>query len=126
MRRSVVALIIIVLGGVLAYLYVFHKPHRDILAEEASHLITADALIEMYENSMDSANAMYLDHVVELEGEVSDVDSASITLMPGVYCHFHGEPGLEKVNKGDIIKVKGRVVGYDDLFGEVKMDYCTL
>ena len=96
------------------------------MGEEASHQITSNELIEFYERSTDSANAVYLDHVVLIEGEVVEVDTASITIAPGVFCHFHSEADLSSVSAGDVVKIKGRIVGYDDLFGEVRMDNCSI
>lgn len=126
MRKLLIVLVFILLGAILVYLYIFHKPHRDIVGEKASLEISANTLIEHYEQSTDSANAVYLDQVVLLEGEVVEVDSASITMAPGVFCHLHSEADISSIKSGDVVKVKGRVVGFDDLFGEVRMDNCKL
>ena len=125
MKRSLIIFIALVLiGGVMAFFYVFHKPHRDVTTEEARHELEATAIIEEYERSVDSANALYLDNTILVGGEVVEVDSASIILAPGIYCHFHEGESTDGIKPGDRVDIKGRVVGYDDLFGELRMDFC--
>jgi hypothetical protein len=124
MKRLLIIIAILVIGAFLAYLYVFHKPHRDVTSEDAKHEIESAAIIEDYERSVDSANAIYLDHTILVIGEVTEVDSTSIILAPGIYCHFHKDESTAGIAPGDRVEVKGRVVGYDDLFGELRMDFC--
>lgn len=128
MKKLLILLGFTMVGAVLVYLYIFHKPHRDILGEEASHEISSNRLMKFYEQSPDSANAVYLDQVLLVEGEVVEIDNISfnMTMAPGIYCHFHSESDISTMQAGDLVKVKGRVVGFDDLFGEVRMDNCKL
>ena len=104
--------------------YLFNKPHRDVTQEDHRHEILATTLIADYHKSMDEANTKYLDHVILVGGEVTAIDSVSITLAPGVFCHMHEDESTEGVSLGDFVDLKGRVVGYDDLFDEIRMDFC--
>ncbi len=116
------AVIILIVVSVVVYL--FNKPHRDITQEDARHEIEAAEVVKLYQSSEQSANAKFLDHVILIGGEVSEVDSSSITLVSGVYCHMHEEESTAGIKPGDRVDIKGRVVGYDELFGEVRMDFC--
>lgn len=124
MKRLAIVVVVLIIVAFLAYRYVFHSPHRDITQEEVKHEIEAADLLSEYGNSVDQANAKYLDHVILVGGEVTAVDSTSITLAPGIYCHMHEEEIIDGIKIGDRADIKGRVVGYDDLFGELRMDFC--
>lgn len=126
MKKLIIILLIALVGGVVAYLYVFHKPHRDLMEEDARHEIPAEQLLTDFTADGPAANTKYLDHVITVGGVVSNIDSASITLEPGVFCHFHEQAETSAIKPGDWVDIKGRVVGYDELFGEVKLDYCSL
>jgi len=41
-----------------------------------------------------------------------------------VFCGLDSLTGSNQLNK--TITIKGRCIGYDELFGEVKLDQCTL
>jgi len=124
MKKIIWVLFAIVVVGAAAYVYVFHKPHRDIQGEKATHSISAQELRIAYAENLESANALYLDQVIEVEGSVVELDGKNLKLQHGIYCvmveGFEPSPNIE----GAEIAIKGRVVGYDELFGEVKMDNC--
>lgn len=127
MKKTVgILLLLAIVGGAAAYFYVFHKPHRDVAGESASLITPADALVNEFKLDLDAANAKYLDKVVEVKGLVSEEDSEHILLESGVYCVFlyGGEQPL--IGAGVPVSLKGRVVGFDELFEEVRMDFCEV
>ncbi len=122
------ALILLVICGlaIAGYLYVFHKPHRDIVGEEASLQLTAGSLVDQYSSDQQLANAEYLDEVLQVSGTVSEVGKDYIKLAEGVYANLSQAHSAEAVAEGDNISLKGRVVGFDELFKEVRLDNCIL
>lgn len=125
-KALIIIAVIVVLGGVGAYFYVFHKPHRNVAEEEASLTETATTLVESFNSDAESAKAKFLDKVVQVEGVVSEIDAENLVLESGVVCGMDDPSSLEGLQEGDMVTVKGRVVTYDDLFGEVRMDFCQL
>lgn len=121
-----IVLVLGVVGGIGAYFYVFHKPHRDLANEEAAITEQANILADKFREDAQSANASYLDQVVEVRGVASEVHPDHVLLEGGVYCTLSEDAQNSEVEAGGEITVKGRVVGYDDLFEEVKMDFCQV
>ena len=121
-----IVLILGLLGGIGAYFYVFHKPHRDLANEEAALTEQANILTDKFREDAKSANSVYLDQVVEVRGVASEVHPDHVLLEGGVYCTLSEDAQNPEVSQGSEITVKGRVVGYDDLFEEVKMDFCQV
>ncbi|MEQ9262762.1 MAG: hypothetical protein RLP14_06345 [Owenweeksia sp.] len=124
MKKALWILLILALMGGAYGAYLWFKPHRDIQGEAAKHEMTSIELNEAYALGQDGANAIYLDQVIMVSGTVEEADDTHIKLEGGIFCN--GDFSEAKVSSGEKAQVKGRVVGYDDLFGEVRMDNCTL
>jgi len=125
MKKGIlIILALVILGGVGAYFYVFHKPHRDPSTEKATYQLSAEALADPFINNQAAANEKYIDKVVEVSGVVLEVEGTRIILDNAVSCTAANEETFAQIAEGDEVKVKGRVIGFDDLFEEVKMDNC--
>lgn len=122
MKKWLIVILIVVIGGVAGYLYVFHKPHRDVQSEEASVALNAKELLDAYTANTSEANTLYLDKVASIKGIITEVDENHLILEPGVYCTMvEGFDGAN-LNNGDKVVVKGRIVSFDELFSEVRVD----
>jgi hypothetical protein len=126
-NKRILARVLILIGvsiavGVGVTLYLWNKPHRDIQAEEVSVAITAQALLDAYTADQEAANTKFLDQVVEVKGVINEVDENHITLDPGIYCTMEEGFNGAGFTAGQRIAIKGRVVSFDELFGEVRVD----
>jgi len=124
MRKLIWILLAIVIVGAAIYFYVFHKPHRDLAGEEAAASLSAEELHTAFTSNASEAQVSYLDKVVEVEGQFTELSDSIAVLYPGIACTMIKPENLPQT--GTEVSVKGRVVGYDDLFEEVKLDYCTV
>ncbi len=126
MKKIIWIVLALALVAGASYFYVFHKPHRNIHKEKAAFDLSAEALKTAYASNVETANALYLDQVVKVSGKVIKKDGSNLKLDQGIYCTmaegYEPSTGME----GMKVVVKGRVVGYDELFEEVKMDNCEL
>ena len=124
MRKVIfIILTIVILGAIGGYFYLY-QDHRNIEKEEASASITSKDLVSEFSNAQDSANLKYLNKVVEIQGKVTEVSDSTLVLDSLVFCSFD-----QKIDSGIIgknISVKGRCIGFDELFGEVKFDQCNV
>src|SRR5690606_13868480 len=107
--------------GTYFYLY---QGHRDVANEETSFQITSGDLISEFQNNSDSANAKYLNKTIEVKGKVMDLTDSTLSLESGVFCSFNEK--LDQSIKNKLVTVKGRCIGFDELFGEIKLDQCTI
>lgn len=119
------ALSTVVIGSIL-FFYVY-KEHRDIGQEEASFTISVDELHKQFQINDSLANATYADQTILVSGLVTTFDSADNTLVLNekLFLTFNTTEVLTLQPK-QLIKIKGRFVGYDDLMEELKMDQCQL
>lgn len=68
----ILALVAILSGAYIAY-RMWNKPHAD-AAEIPGIKVSAKELVEAFESNEEAANQTYLSQVVEVSGEVSDVN----------------------------------------------------
>ena len=101
------------------------RPHRDVGAEDAQFKMVPEEL-SMALAAGDSASQSYLNAVVELYGVVVEDDGQRVTLKGGVVAAWDSTREHRQLEAGELLRVKGRVTGYDDLFEEVRMDGLTL
>lgn len=101
------------------------KPHRDVAVEVARHQMVPEELnMVLAKGGEDVAD--YLNAVVELYGVVEEDNGERVVLRGGVVASWDTTRDHRLLEKGELIKLKGRVTGYDDLFEEVRMDGLVL
>lgn len=115
----------ILLSGLLYGYYGFlYKPARNISSEDSAFLVPANNLAGEYMANTHSADTKYLNKAIEIKGKVTEVRDSLIVLDNKVVCGFDTKPAETNINKD--ITIKGRCIGFDELFGEVKLDQCTI
>ena len=125
MKKNIFILIVIGLLVLIGYKYVYHD-HRNIEEETAEFKISSENLINAFSTNSSDAEKKYLNRTIEISGPVSDSNESSITLGGGVFCQFTNNLPVESPKETQIIKIKGRLIGYDDLLEEIKLDQCTI
>ena len=66
------------------------------------------------------------DKIVVVSGEVTNIDDKGIMLSSKIYCQLKQLTDLQKINPSSNISIKGRIIGYDDLLEELKLDQCII
>ena len=124
MRKWIIILIVLIIAAIIGYNYIY-QDHRDIENEIAEFEITSNEIALRFIENTEDAEAKYLNTTIEVSGNVSEGDSTSITLDDKVFCQF--SQALQNENQLNTkLKIKGRVIGYDDLLEQVKLDQCTI
>ncbi|MDC8003647.1 hypothetical protein POV27_06260 [Aureisphaera galaxeae] len=121
MKKKTVFLVVtlvLVVGAYVGYKYLY-KDHRNIAEETAVFNGSAEEI----QGQFASGQEELLNQTVIVTGSVSQVEGTSITLDDKVQCVF---AETMEVAIGTEIKVKGRCIGYDDLFEIVKLDQSQL
>ena len=119
-----IALISILLLATLVYKVTFDPEHRVIAEEQADYVLTAKELQASFSTNEQEAIAQYLDGVLQLSGQVTEVEEASVVLDDRVQVNFL-EGATASYETGQALTVKGRCVGYDELLLQVKLDQAT-
>jgi hypothetical protein len=113
------AAILLTLSVFSAYRY-YNKGHRNVQREKAI-VLSAKELFEAFESDEPSANAMYLDKVIEVNGVISEISSNqekntivildADNAMGGVACTLENTDG-KTFEKKSHISIKGICTGY--------------
>lgn len=117
-------LLIAVSAGIYFYYGFLFKEARNIESEAPDYEITAVKLLDDYNSNPKKADSLYLNKTIEITGAVTKQTDSVITVEGNVFCLFNQKIKAELVNTK--VTVKGKCIGYDELFQEVKLDQCTL
>jgi hypothetical protein len=126
-KKLIITLVVVLLlGAAAAYVYfgILYKEGRNIAQEAATHTLPAKTLVEAYTANQQKADSLYLNKTIAVQGVVTAAQDSVLTVGSSVFCSFDSLPDKTKLNK--TVTVKGRCIGFDELFGEVKLDQCTI
>lgn len=114
------------------YIYVFHKPHRNIAKEQAAYVMNANEIYQDFAANEESSYVKYGNKVIQLKGQVVDIqvqtNQTTITMndaMESVNCVIDSTTmvknidKLKNINVGDDVELKGQCDGYDMIMGVV-------
>ncbi len=119
-RKFLILIVALLLVGYFGYNYVY-QDHRDIKSETSQLEITGPDLLERFKTNDGEA---LLNETITVTGVITNVEDGAVTLDESVYASF-SEKNPE-LKKDGIVKIKGRCIGYDELFEIVKLDQCSL
>lgn len=123
-RNWIVLIIVLIITAVIGYNYVY-QDHRDIESEQAEFTMSSAEINQLFSENSTSAEQKFLNKTIEVSGFITDINSNDITIDDKVFCQF--SKNLETtLDKNEKVKIKGRVIGYDDLLEQVKLDQCSL
>jgi hypothetical protein len=119
-----VLLILALLIGFSVFNYVFHGGARDLATEEVAFNVTSKNIIAEFMSNVPLATKKYSDKAIVISGIVTAVSDSIVTVDNTIICNFKTPDTTIKNEQA--ISVKGRLVGFDDLMGELKLDQCTI
>jgi hypothetical protein len=127
MRKPSIIIIAILLAicFVSYYLYnnVIYKEGRNIQNEKSEFSITASELSNDFTKNALNAYSRYSNKTIDIKGQVTEVSDSALVLDKKVFCKMNEKINLDFIHKN--VTIKGRCIGYDDLFGVVKFDQCS-
>ena len=116
----VVALVI----GFSVFNYVFYGGARDLATEDAVFTVTSKNITAEFTANVSAATKKYSDKAIAISGTVTAVTDSIVTIDNTIICYFKTpDPTLKNEQA---ITIKGRLVGFDDLMGELKLDQCSI
>ncbi|ARV14933.1 OB-fold protein [Polaribacter sp. SA4-12] len=122
-KKIIIAILIIGIIGVFVAYKMYNKPHINVADSKSDITLTADKIINDFSSDESKANTIYLDKIVSVSGEVSELNlekgKGIITLKTNddfgsVLCHLSEESTkkMSSLRKGQTISVKGICTGY--------------
>ena len=112
------------LAAVVAYVQ-YNKPHKDYGQAAVEAHWNADELVQWYGAHDASEHAMWQDKMVAVAGTVTSLTATGALLSPGVAVSWDSG-AMPDVQVGSAVIVQGRLLGFDDLLGEVRLDHVRL
>jgi cbb3-type cytochrome oxidase subunit 3 len=126
MKKYVIILVVLVLVFVGGYYYIY-KVHRNIEMENEVYNDEVENLFLSYKENEIDANLKYLDKTIIVKGFISSLEQEAKAL---VLEHQLNAVFMDKLPEtlviGEEIMIKGRLIGFDSLIEELKMDQCVL
>ena len=127
-KKTLKCLIILTIGFLIAFFliryYVKNGGRRVIADETPEYQISAKEIASEFASNTSVSNKKYLEKSILITGEVTSINENEVIVDNSVNCSFLTIS--DNIKKDQKVLVKGRVVGYDDLMGEVKIDQCSL
>lgn len=125
-KKAIVLTVVLLLMAVVVYNYIYQS-HRDINNESVTYSVLVEDIYSEFIKNDSLANAKYLDKTVEVSGKITNIDLSNkvITVDGKLFASFKNKLKSDlKINL--TIRIKGRLIGFDDLLEELKMDQCVL
>lgn len=119
-KKLFIFLFLIGLIGFGGYSYIY-KSHKKIEFKNADYEGKSNDFL----NKVEQNSSFWLDKTIVLEGQISKIDKNGIVLNNTIYCQFNDFKKL-KLSKNNQVKIKGNMIGYDDLLEEVKLNQCII
>jgi hypothetical protein len=109
------------IGVYTFYNYVFSEPTKVIniasefigQSDEFKYLFTED--LEGWSNK-----------VIEIKGTITGINDNGVLLDENIYCQFDQNTDLPSIAVNKEVVIKGKVVGFDELLMEIKLNQCTI
>ncbi|MDX1774158.1 hypothetical protein [Oceanihabitans sediminis] len=119
-KRNKILLAVIFIGLVVGYFVISYayQPHKTL--DERSVKFTGT--VEEFTNKVAQDATPWQDVVVELSGKVTSIDDNGFTLNDNTFCQLENTEEVSKITLGKTLKIKARIIGYDDLLEELKLD----
>ena len=115
---------VILITGIACYNYIMNFGVRDLNTETAAFSVTSTSISKEFASDIESANKKYLEKAVAVSGKITAIKNQEIMLNDNVVCNLKSNEKSLQINQN--VTLKGRIVGYDDLMGEVKLDQCVI
>ena len=125
MKKALPLFLAAVVAGAAVAWSMYNKPHKDYAQEEVAQTWRAEDLVAAFAEAPDDMQAQWQEKVVEVTGTVRSSSMQGVVLNPGVVATYD-EGHAPEVSPTGRVALKGRLVGFDDLFGEVRIDHVRL
>jgi len=112
----------------IAVYFVWNKPHKDYSTTEADITVNSSNFINEFKTNSTLSAEKYLNQIILVNGNITDKLTKSIVLDNGIVCTLDSSSSkaLELVQINNEVSIKGRFVGFDDLFEEIRLDHCFI
>lgn len=123
-KKIILTALAITVVAVFGYCYVWYGGARNVSAEDAVFNVSSKNIIAEFDSDIDKSNTKYLEKAIAIKGVVSKINQKQVIVDNTIVCDL--KESDSSIKEGQQVILKGRVVGYDDLMGEIKLDECSV
>lgn len=126
--KKKIAILFVFLATIIIGIYLYiYKDFRNINNEKSAYFVSSTILQNDFDANDAGANEKYLDKIINVKGKITNIDSTNRTVeIDGKILAVFSDSILEKVGLDQRISLKGRFIGYDDLFQQFRLDQVVL
>ena len=119
--------LLIILLAIAVYFF-WNKPHKDYSTMRTDITISSLNFINEFKANSTLATEKYLNQIIFVSGNTTDKLTKSVVLDNGIVCTLDSSSlkALRLIQINNEISIKGRFVGFDDLFEEIRLDHCFI
>ena len=119
--------LLIILLATAVY-FIWNKPHKDYSTMRTDITISSLNFINEFKANSTLATEKYLNQIIFVSGNTTDKLTKSVVLDNGIVCTLDSSSlkALRLIQINNEISIKGRFVGFDDLFEEIRLDHCFI
>jgi len=124
MKKSNLLIGILIIGlitAIVAY-KIAYKPHKTIQEQKIEYSGKASDLLP----KIQIAPEKWQNNIVAIQGIITSIDKNGVMINGNTYCQFLNNKELIKTNINNTVTIKGRIIGYDDLLEELKLDQAII
>jgi hypothetical protein len=123
-KFKIIVLSIVVTGLTVftAYNYVMNGGARNLSTEETAFTVSSKSITKEFATNIDMSNKKYLEKAIAIKGTITQINGSQVIIDDSIICNLKDFDS--SILKNQVVTMKGRVVGYDDLMGELKLDQC--
>tara|TARA_R110002073_G_scaffold108336_5_gene243540 strand:+ start:121259 stop:121654 length:396 start_codon:yes stop_codon:yes gene_type:complete len=114
-------IIVIIITVFVVYKYSMQPPAK-IESKKVDFIGSSDELLSKIQQNA----AEWQDKVVVISGKITDLDDKGFMLSSSIYCQLRDSLKVSSLTADQNISIKGRIIGYDDLLEELKLDQCII
>jgi hypothetical protein len=124
MKKTVIAFLVLIVAMLVTYKYLYHD-HRDISNEKPLFSITVNELLKDFLADENKANTKYLDKSITIKGKITNIDLPNKTIVLDEKVFVILLTSTE-VKLNTEVSIQGRLIGYDSLLEEIKIDQAQI
>lgn len=123
-KIKIIVLSILVTGITVftGYNYVMNGGARNLSTEETAFTVSSKSITKEFATNIDVSNKKYLEKAIAIKGTITQINGSQVIIDDSIICNLKDIDS--SILKNQVVTLKGRVVGYDDLMGELKLDQC--
>lgn len=125
MNKAIPWMVAAVVVALVAAHSMYNKPHRDYASEKVLKSWSSADLLEWHTSHPESDHAQWQDQVVQVKGKVASVTGRGVVMAPGVVVTWEQGENPPTAFEGTLT-IQGRLVGFDDVFSEVRIDHARI